>query len=217
MNHCLPREVLVEFLSDRLPPDQRESVGEHLAQCSCCQSVADKITDDEELRQFQRSHSQVPAEPSGLELLVELRNGLYDFCLKGTNAGTSGPSETASVHPATLGRYHLQRRLGAGGSGVVYLAEDVQLRRPVALNLPRLPALADPEGRGRFLREAKAAASLHHPHIVAVYDAGECDGVCYLASAYCPGQTLAEWFKDRTTPATAEDAAQILLALADAV
>ena len=75
--------------------------------------------------------------------------------------------------------------------------------------------MADPEARERFFREVRAAALLHHPHIVAVYDAGQYDGVYFLAAAYCPGVTLREWLRERKR-AEADEAVTIVLALAEA-
>jgi WD40 repeat protein/serine/threonine protein kinase len=115
------------------------------------------------------------------------------------------------------GRYRLRERLGAGGVGVVYLAEDTQLHRAVAIKLPRTPLPEDSVERARFFREANAAAGLHHPQIVALYDAGEMDGVCYLASAYCPGDTLAKWIVQQPPHDKRAAAAPIVLALAEAI
>jgi serine/threonine protein kinase len=71
--------------------------------------------------------------------------------------------------------------------------------------------------RERFVREARAAAGLDHPNVVAVYEAGEVDGTYYIASAYCPGITLAEWLKDNQEPTSFRMAAQLLVTLAEAV
>jgi WD40 repeat protein len=119
--------------------------------------------------------------------------------------------------PATVGRFRIVRRLGAGGFGVVYLADDPRLGRSVALKVPRLDALLDPDLHDRFLREARAAAALDHPNIVPAYEAGEAGPVCYIASAYCPGPNLAQWLAGRATPVPVADAACLGLALADAL
>ena len=89
-----------------------------------------------------------------------------------------------------LGRFRVHRELGRGGFGVVLLAFDPKLGREVALKVPRPEALTHPELRARFQREARATAGLDHPNLVPVYEAGEEDGVCWIASAYCPGITL---------------------------
>jgi WD40 repeat protein/serine/threonine protein kinase len=89
-----------------------------------------------------------------------------------------------------LGPYRVLRVLGAGGMGVVFLAEDPQLERRVALKA-QLPAMADrPAARQRFLREARAAASLKHDHVVTIYQVGEDRGVPFLAMELLEGEPL---------------------------
>src|SRR5262245_14895477 len=92
-----------------------------------------------------------------------------------------GRPAPAEPPPARLGRFEVVRELGRGGCGVVYLAHDPQLGREVALKVPWGQALATPALRARFRTEARAAASLEHPNLVPVFEAGEVDGVCYIA------------------------------------
>src|SRR5829696_4031597 len=81
--------------------------------------------------------------------------------------------------------------IGRGGMGVVYRAEHEHLGRTVALKL-LTPELAASEGfRGRFMRESRLAASLDHPSVVTVYDAGEVDGTLYIAMRFIDGTDLA--------------------------
>jgi formylglycine-generating enzyme required for sulfatase activity len=100
------------------------------------------------------------------------------------------PRSPAPPLPQQLGRYSILRRLGQGGMGSVYLAEDTQLQRQVALKVPDLGPGDDPELRRRFLIEALTAATLDHPALCKVYDAGEIDGRLYLTMAYIEGQPL---------------------------
>ncbi len=88
-----------------------------------------------------------------------------------------------------LGGYRIVEQLGRGGTSVVYRAEHVRLGRPAALKL-LTPALGEADFRERFLRESKLAASLDHPSIVPVYDAGEADGLLYIAMACVEGSDL---------------------------
>lgn len=99
--------------------------------------------------------------------------------------------ELPSLLPARLGRYELRRLLGKGGMGAVYLAHDLTLDRAIALKIPSFGSEADPALTERFLREARAAGRLVHPNICPVHDAGQIDGVYYLAMAYVEGQSLA--------------------------
>ena len=89
-----------------------------------------------------------------------------------------------------FGRYRIVERIGRGGMGEVYLAEDTHLERRVALKMPSLDA--ERNARKRFVNESKAAANLHHPGICSVFDAGEVDGQPYITMAYIEGQTLRE-------------------------
>jgi CheY-like chemotaxis protein len=87
--------------------------------------------------------------------------------------------------------YQIEERIGRGGMGVVYRAEHLNLRRRAAVKIIA-PDLAESEGfRERFTREARIAAALQHPNIVTVYDAGEVDGLLYLAMQYIEGDDLA--------------------------
>src|ERR671936_791547 len=88
------------------------------------------------------------------------------------------------------GRYKVLSRLGAGGMADVYLAEDQQLGRKVALKLLYQRFAEDPGFVERFRREAQAAAGLQHPNVVSVYDRGSYDGTYYIAMEYLPGRSL---------------------------
>jgi tetratricopeptide (TPR) repeat protein len=127
-----------------------------------------------------------------------------------------GPAPAAPP-PSRVGRFRVHHELGRGGFGVVFLAYDPRLGREVALKVPRAEALVTPELRARFQQEGRVAANLDHLAIVSVYEAGEEDGVCYIASAYCPGPTLAAWLRERAEPVPPADAAGLVAALADGV
>jgi WD40 repeat protein/serine/threonine protein kinase len=116
-----------------------------------------------------------------------------------------------------FGRFSVVRELGRGGFGVVFLAEDSVLGRRVALKVPRPEVLVTPEVRRRFLREAEAASRLDHPHIVPVYEVGEEGPICYIASAYCEGLTLAQWLRQQTVAVPIRLASRLAATLAVAV
>jgi eukaryotic-like serine/threonine-protein kinase len=99
----------------------------------------------------------------------------------------------------------------------VFLAWDPVLHRRVALKVPRPEVLLAPAVKRRFLREAVAASRLDHPQIVPVYEVGEEGPICYIASAYCEGPTLAEWLKSQTGPVPELVAARLVATLAAAV
>jgi serine/threonine protein kinase len=104
---------------------------------------------------------------------------------------TTVSHEFLDLQAALAGEYSLERELGRGGMGIVYLARDVQLDRLVAIKV--LPAhLASPEARERFLREARTAAGLSHPNIVPIHRVGEAGGFVFFVMSYIAGHTLGE-------------------------
>ena len=86
--------------------------------------------------------------------------------------------------------YELTRRLGAGGSGVVYLANDVLLMRPVVLKILKRGALTLDQMRTTVLREARLASAIEHPNVCAIYEVGESSEEAYIVMQYVPGQSL---------------------------
>jgi predicted Ser/Thr protein kinase len=107
---------------------------------------------------------------------------------------TTPQSPAARPH---FGRYRVERKLGQGGMGSVYLAHDPQLGRDVALKVPefRGPPSLQTEARQRFVREAHSAAKVRHPHVCPVYDVGEHDGRPFVVMAYVEGSSLADSLK----------------------
>jgi serine/threonine protein kinase len=114
-----------------------------------------------------------------------------------------------------LGKYELLEVVGAGAFGVVYRTRDTELERTVAVKLPRLGQLVTAEDEERFLREARSAARLRHPNLVALYDAGRLDGTWYLASEFVDGPTLAQLLAAGRPTCTA--AAGLVARVADAL
>lgn len=116
--------------------------------------------------------------------------------------------------PKSFDHFTIVRVLGRGGMGVVYLATDERLHRPVALKVLDVYDLPDAERKNRFLREARAAAAIRHPNVATIYEVDETsDGVPYLAMEYCEGVTLAQLL--RRGPVSAKQFLMIARQIAD--
>jgi eukaryotic-like serine/threonine-protein kinase len=114
-----------------------------------------------------------------------------------------------TLQTALRGRYSIVRELGRGGMGIVYLAHEVALDRPVALKLLPPALAARPELRERFLREARTAARLSHPNIVPIYAVDEAGGFGFFAMAFVDGETLGQRIRERG-PLPAAEATRVL-------
>jgi serine/threonine protein kinase/WD40 repeat protein len=245
---CLTPDELQRYLAGEAPSDQEDLVAEHLHHCPRCEGLVAQLSDDAETRQwrgeFDRAKQQDPPVPDLSEMRERLhRLGLFDAAvaahateaLHGTDdtqaavtGGSTGESPLRAAsgiplaaeppRPTSVGKFEIQQPIGSGGFGVVYLARDQVLNRQVALKLARGSVLSDPDLRVRFFREAEAAARLEHPGIVPVFEAGEHDGTCFLAMAYCEGPTLEQWLRDgRKNGVAPLVAARLALQLAEAV
>jgi eukaryotic-like serine/threonine-protein kinase len=137
------------------------------------------------LRQSPRSCDEETADPNDTKL-------------------SDGDSSTPEVSQQ-IGRYRIEKVLGEGGFGRVYLALDDQLNRPVAVKIPRRERVLRPEVAAEYLAEARILASLDHPNIVPVYDVGTTsDGLCYVVSKLIEGHDLAKLIREtRLSPSQA--------------
>ncbi|HEY0995935.1 MAG TPA: serine/threonine-protein kinase [Gemmatimonadaceae bacterium] len=117
--------------------------------------------------------------------------------------------EFLQLQAALAGEYSLQRELGRGGMGVVYLARDVQLDRDVAIKVLPAALAQTAASRDRFLREARTAAGLSHPHIVPIHRVGEAGGFVFFVMSYVEGETLGERLRARG-PLPPAEAARVL-------
>ncbi len=126
------------------------------------------------------------------------------------------PESDRAALPSHVARYRIERLLGEGGFGRVFLARDEQLQRPVAVKVPHPHLVASAADAGAYLAEARTAAALDHPHIVPVFDVGstaECP--CFIVSKFIEGRTLA-WAIRNDRPAAAA-AAALVAAVAEAL
>jgi tetratricopeptide (TPR) repeat protein len=125
---------------------------------------------------------------------------------------TSWTGEFAA--PSSIGRFRIEKMIGRGGFGLVYKAYDPELDRRVAIKVPRLDALASPDGRARFMRETRAVALLGHPGIVPVFEIGQLGPAPFIVMSLIEGGNLGQWIQANGKRLSNTSAAGLLAALA---
>src|SRR5437867_10055993 len=130
-------------------------------------------------------------------------------------AGEQDTQAPDTVIGQTIGHYRIIERLGAGGMGEVYLAQDVTLGRQVALKLLPTHFTEDAERLRRFEQEARSASALNHPNILTIYEIGQADSTRYIATEFIDGVTLSERIADR--PMETSEALDVAVQVASAL
>ncbi len=125
------------------------------------------------------------------------------------------PRRKAARLPSELGDFRLIRKLGGGGATEVYLAEQVSLKRMVALKMIRPGSLYFSGAKERLLAEARAAARIRHPAICPIFDAGEAGGIPFLVMPFIEGRNLAAWIREKGAPAGQKTVKEVLAILAE--
>jgi serine/threonine protein kinase/formylglycine-generating enzyme required for sulfatase activity len=212
LEHCPNPETLAKLLLGDLPASQRERWGEHLLACDRCVATAEKITatdnlteairarrvsngeDDAVLQVIERGkqlHSEIETVESDVTQLLHPSGG------SGSEVREFRTEDVDFLHPpenpdeiGRLGGYRVLEVLGVGGMGVVFRAEDLRLKRHVALKVMKPAVAASRSSRNRFLREAQAAAAIDHDHIVHIYEVDEDRHIPFIAMQYLRGESL---------------------------
>ena len=157
------------------------------------------------------SHPEQDHDPDESWILKQ-GDDLHDTIADGA---ASQKQEAVEDVPPQIGRFHVERLLGRGGFGRVFLARDEQLHRRVALKVPHAMFVSTPDDAARFLAEARAAANLDHPNIVPVYGVEQADGCCFIIYKLVSGMTLSA--RRRASPLSPVEAALLVARVADAL
>lgn len=202
---CPDQQALEQLLLGKAPNLQAEALGQHVRGCTRCaqtlRALKAKSTflapppesrppggGAEDVAGRLREMPTLLSGPETTAAASDQRDPTWQPGVAGRFDGLRPPEGPGEV--GRLGPYRIRKVLGSGGMGVVFAAEDVRLRRPVALKVMKGTLAADPDCRERFLREARAAAALSHDNIISVYHVDEDNGIPFLAMPLLQGETL---------------------------
>ena len=220
-HECPSVEQLKQLAVGRLPDPPAGSLEEHLLECEECAQQTAQLHQADTLLVAMKQAGQTqpersPEEVARLERLMSSLSGLHVEATilsnpQGPSVATRDAADVTRELSAAwrapedsdelgrIGGYRILKVLGAGGMGGVFLAEDLQLRRRVALKLMRPRAASAPGAAERFLREARAAAALRHDHIITIYQVDEDAGVPFLAMELLEGESLEDRLRREPT------------------
>ncbi len=209
---CPDPQSLKNFLLGRVVGSNRDVLQEHLLHCDRCVAIAHSLPQTDELTELTRGANPIQNEDSDVIAALIDRIKLARFEAETVRVDetlpliASGPqsllTETSlqglsflkpPEQPDEIGRlgdYRVIQVIGSGGMGMVLRAEDIRLRRQVAIKTMK-PSIAESvDAKRRFLREAQATAALEHDNIVPIYQVGEDNGVPFIAMQYLKGESL---------------------------
>jgi serine/threonine protein kinase len=204
---CPDRDLLASFLLGRVWEAAAGGLDAHLAECESCLRAAHELRAEDEFTLAMRAgRPELQGEPGEIAALIErakrLRTELETVdsaeTLGPAGSGKPGPDESLSFlappeEPDEIGRlgpYHVLEVLGVGGMGIVFRARDPILQRLVALKVMRPSIAARGSSKNRFLREARATATIEHDHIVTIHQVGEDRDVPFIAMQFLRGESL---------------------------
>jgi serine/threonine protein kinase len=179
---CPGHDELAEFVTGNVSPKTFARLARHVAECGACEAALAVLDDPASpfLSRLRQAAVEESAEPP-----------VPDHLLAAARAAIDARRNSAAGAPDRLGKFERLEELGRGSFGHVFRARDSELGRTVALKLLRAGRLASREEVDRFVREARSAAQLQHPGLVAVYEAGQtAEGECYLVEEFIQGETL---------------------------
>ena len=213
VNTCIDRATLRRFVEGELTAAEMDEAQAHMERCDKCSQSLRQLPENS-LAAVIRAAKDWPAELVESEfvrnVVQQVLNRCADVATVGSEADTATISSKFGVEQQTveswdflsppqeagelgrLGSYRILRVFRAGGMGIVFLAEDVQLKRRVALKVMKPVLATDPLARQRFLGEAEKTAAIKHDHIVTIHQVGEDRGVAFLVMELLEGEALAD-------------------------
>jgi serine/threonine protein kinase len=185
---CPDRRQLAEYLAGKISPSLEGEIETHLRDCRACQSAAaaGEPASDSMLRAIRRS-----AVADSGHSPPELAAALQAVGLLASPETLPSSKDVAADTGRLIRDYELQKKLGEGGMGAVYLAMHTRLKKPVAIKLLKSDRTKDASAIARFAVEMEAVGKLEHPHIVRALDAGDENGTHFLVMEYLAGIDLA--------------------------
>jgi len=190
-NECPRRQDSLAYCLGKVPEDDSGVIGEHIESCADCQETVSAAPDPHDTV-LTHLRTPVPPDPYGEEPEYQQAVAAVLGYRPEPFTGVDG----SAVGIASIGPYQLLEKLAEGGMGAVYKVRHAKLNRVMALKLLAPGRMKQGEAVARFEREMQAAGRLDHPNIVRATDAGEHEGIHYLAMEYVDGvdlHTLAKW------------------------
>jgi eukaryotic-like serine/threonine-protein kinase len=213
---CPDPDEMKLMLLGRLSAADSAAIEAHLDQCEQCIELVGAMEIESQIvtalkAQPSAATVAVPVDLEHLMTTLDALHPAFEFGSPSRSAVEADdlPALAHSDSPDELGRlahFRVIERIGSGGMGVVYRANDTKLQRPVALKVLRPRTAQDPDARARFLREARAVASIKHDHVVIVHEVGEAaaidgdEATPYLAMELLDGVSLQTWMQSNPRP-----------------
>jgi RIO-like serine/threonine protein kinase len=179
---CLDEETVLRFVCGQLDGERAQQVDTHVADCTECRELIAHL-----------AHSLIDCAED--ESTNEASGASARAALSAVHAVDGAAGRTYLQSGEHVGRYVIDKVIGAGGMGVVYLAHDPTLNRRITLKLLRDDRNKHRGAQASLLREAQAMAQLSHTNVVAVYDAGTFGSQVFVAMEFVEGDTLQAWIE----------------------